>query len=110
MDATQRLQYLQSLKAKLRKYCHADGCTGWRICPEVCCREGHGDNIDPMLNLDTAIAWQASRVIHNYMMNYKSREEVVFGLYCLAKAVEFHKEEYSELYLMLMDAHNAFYA
>jgi len=76
----------------LRSMCHAEYCneTG---CPLQCCRQ----NDDPMLDLETSIAWEAADAIHFGWSTHSGRGQVALVVQTLLNVVERHHKRHALL-------------
>ena len=119
-DLYDLMEEMQELKEKLRTYCHHQECEQIDECPEnhLLCKN--------QLDLDTAIAWITSCLLDKTLMALetwvenpscaKSAAKSCFHHFlrigALASAVSFHKDNYSELFKMILKArevcHNSF--
>jgi len=97
------LKVLERLVVKLRKYCHDQSCEDIEVCPLKCCRDGEND---PMLDLDTSIAWSAADLIERLIFDKRKRvvKELSYGLLILERVVEPHKKRYFTLHKYLLEA------
>ncbi len=69
---------MKEIITELRKYCHSEACDTHNICPEQCCRRvlfPSGD-LDPMLGMDTAIAWTAAHILDCFIGVASNRYKV----------------------------------
>ena len=97
---------LREIRNKLFKMCHVVGCEKFRKCPQMCCRKGS----DPMLDLETAIAWKAGKEISD-IIGYPTcnNGEEEYGINILEDIVGMHQGKYRRLYNLLKRASQIVY-
>ena len=88
---------LEIQRKKLLQYCHCPACDDLYECPWT-----HKD-CRKKLNLDTAIAWTVSNIIHQILREYpfadlKTCHNILFHLF---ETVQFHEDQYPFLHQLL---------
>ena len=113
---------LRCIQEELRRYCHAPGCDSPEKCPEECCRPtkfkgGRYEMAekDPMLDLDTAIAWVAADDLEWALIDgipagrkMKTYDKVRERLHTLACVIGLHRSQYPVLFHYLDRAYHIF--
>jgi len=97
---------LRTISNKLKRYCHAVGCTNFHECPEDCCRDHINGEVDPMLNMDTAVAWTTAREISLFLNSYDKRHFHRMSAMDDIRRLSSTKANYPELAALLEDMWN----
>lgn len=99
LEKAEKKEMLQKIRDTLQKMVHRVGCKEYKSCPRQCCRKGN----DYMLDLDTAIAWEAQDAIGSFLdwSDNNDYERVIDALY---NVVLQHKGRYIKLHRLLKDA------
>ena len=86
----------------LQKFCHAAACETWWQCPHGCCRS----RIDPMLDLDTSIAWSAQGELRLFRESCQNQHETLSILGVLETIVDRHNAKHRYLSILVSEAYN----
>jgi hypothetical protein len=99
---------LKTISNKLKRYCHAEGCSNFKECPEDCCRESARKDgvVDPMLNMDTAVAWITAREISFFLYDYENKHFHRMSAMDDIRRLSSTKANYPELTALLEDMWN----
>jgi hypothetical protein len=97
---------LRTISNKLRRYCHAEGCSDFIGCPEDCCRKPIYGKADPMLNMDTAVAWITAREISSFLYDNDRKHFHRMSAMDDIRRLSSTKANYPELTTLLEDMWN----
>ena len=93
---------LEKVEHKLRRMCHLPRCTEFCECPRHCC---YKEINDPMLDLETSIAWEAAEEMYGYR-EYSDRYNKLLILF---KVVANHEDSHKKLYSLISEAKSILY-